>query len=228
MASISKYSTLKDYQDFIKLVYSVPDDRYYSLEDIIANQQRFTMRALKGLRKRDFEKLSYNLMIGFSWLMAVCNRLHIQLDKAIIKRFPNVCSYCKQAPCVCKKDKYKKVTGKKIINKKEIITISDFQEMFENIYPSGKRSLEDSGIHLAEEMGELGEAVNIFLGEHIEKEFGNIQVELADFSSCLFGVANSSKFNVAKSLSKLYKDNCHICHKIPCICTYSSVSKFNS
>ena len=228
MASIRKSSTLADYQNFIQNVYAVPDDRFFSLEDIITNQQRFTMRALKGIRKNDLEKLEYNLCIAFSWLMAVCNRLHINLDDAILKRFPNSCSYCYMPTCICKKEKYEKSKRKKASPVKNIKKIEDFQKMFERIYPASKRTPEDAGIHLAEEMGELNESINVYFGEHMQREFMDIEVEIADYISCLFGLANSFNFEISKKLSEMYHKNCHVCQKIPCICTYSYVTRFKS
>ena len=57
MPQIKSSSTLQDFQELIKEIYGVPDDRLFSLSDLISNLERFTMRSLKGIRKQDKKKL---------------------------------------------------------------------------------------------------------------------------------------------------------------------------
>jgi hypothetical protein len=83
--------SLRDFQTFIGGVYALPDDRLYSIWDLLTQQQRFTMRALKGIRKGNQEKIKLNLLIAFSWLMAIANRLHLDLDAETWQRFPALC-----------------------------------------------------------------------------------------------------------------------------------------
>ena len=103
MLQFKDKDSINGFYKFIDQVYSLVDDRNYSIEDILVQQQRFTMRALKGIRKGDIEKLKLNLLIAFSFAMV--NRLHINLEDEVWKRFPYLCSYCGNKPCVCKKIK---------------------------------------------------------------------------------------------------------------------------
>jgi len=186
------------------------------------------MRSIKAIRKGNKHKICYNLLIAFSWLTALSNRFHIDLEGAVLSRFPLVCSYCGKNPCICKKEKIiKRVKIKRQMSQKPS-SISQFQEMFNSIYPAGLRTLADSGIHLAEETGEVSETINVFLGEHKANQFGRISDELADWISCMFGVANSAKINVNQELVKMFSNNCHVCHKAPCICKFEFVYKFKS
>lgn len=100
--------------------------------------------------------------------------------------------------------------------------------MFAAIYPSETRTLDEAGVHLAEEMGELSEAAHFFLGAHSKTIFQGAIEEMADYISCVFGVANSARINVTIELAKMYRNNCHVCHKYPCICSFSSVSRIKS
>ena len=100
--------------------------------------------------------------------------------------------------------------------------------MFNLIYPKASRTLADAGVHLAEEMGEVSEIVHVFSGEHKKKQFDAIGNELADYISCIIGVANSSNIDLAKELGRIYHRNCHACHKAPCACNFSFVAKFRS
>src|SRR3989304_4012891 len=105
MVSVSQNTTLTQYQNFVREVYSIPNDRNYTLSDMLDNVERFTMRALKGIRKNDYDKTKLNLIIALSWFMSLNNQLHINIENEVWKRFPNKCSYCGSSPCTCKQNK---------------------------------------------------------------------------------------------------------------------------
>jgi NTP pyrophosphatase (non-canonical NTP hydrolase) len=220
--------TIRDLQKFVTEVYAVPDDRIYSLWDLLVQEERFAMRALKGIRQNDIQKLGHNLLISFSWLISIANRLHIDVEEETWRRFPGLCSYCGKQPCACRTIKPSarlKITADESTRPK---TLADTQSMFEAIYPANKRTLADAGVHLAEEIGEVSEAIHNYLGEHREEQFDEVKLELADLVSCIFGVANSAHINIAKELSKIYRDNCHICHNAPCTCTFSDIVRLRT
>jgi len=219
---------LRDFQKKIYDIYGLPDDRHFSVHDLLANQNRFSMRALKGIRKKDKRKVKVNLIIAFCWTLAIANRLHIDLGNAVWKRFPNLCSYCGKSPCQCKKIRPKKRKKLKIISDGRPSNIREFQQMFDKIYPAGKRTVIDAGTHLAEEAGETSEAISIYLGEHKKSQFKDIENELADWTSTMFGLANSAKFNIDNELEKNFKNGCHVCKRTPCQCNFSHIAKFDS
>jgi len=224
MSSFHKRQSLHEFQDFIGRVYGVPDDRLFSVWDLLTQQQRFVMRALKGIRKGDRGKLKTNLLISFAWLMALANRLHINVELEAWKRFPGACSYCGKGTCVCKKTRPSKRKKMKITKALELESLADFQKMFAIIYPAKARTLTHAGVHLAEEMGEVSEAVHNFLGQHTERQFDKIRIEIADYTSCIFGVANSAKINFAEELASMFHKNCHICHHAPCVCSFAFIA----
>jgi NTP pyrophosphatase (non-canonical NTP hydrolase) len=220
--------TMGDLQRFIEGVYAVPDDRIYSLWDLLVQEERFAMRALKGIRQGDAKKLGYNLLISFSWLMSIANRLHIDAEDEVWRRFPNLCSYCGMRPCACKTIK---PSTRLVVAPNERVrarTVTAFQSMFAAIYPAEKRTLADAGVHLAEEIGEVSEAIHNYLGEHKEEQFDEVKLELADLISCIFGVANSARIDIAKKLGEMYVHNCHVCHHAPCTCTFSDVVRLRT
>lgn len=223
MASFSRNQTLVEFQQLIAFVYGLTDDRYYSLWDLLIHQQRFATRALKGIRKGERQKTLTNLLIALSWLAAIANRLHIDLADEIWRRFPDRCSYCSQSPCCCQQTKPTKRAALTIEKKSPKLSVEQLQAMFKRIYPPGKRTLADAGMHFAEELGEVSEAIDNFLGRHEERQFTEIGVELADVISCVFGIANSADFDVALALESMYKRDCHICHQAPCVCSFTSI-----
>ncbi len=223
-----KKGSLRTFQKFTEAVYGLPDDRLFSLSDLLSNQERFTMRALKGIRQGDQKKLKINLCIALSWLMSVANRLHVDVEELLWRRFPYHCSYCGKKPCRCKKIKPKRRVHVIEKNTRRPKTIGGLQKMFSLIYPPGTRTLSDAGIHLAEEMGELSESVHQFLGEHKTKQFESLEHEIADYASCIFGVANSAGIDIEKELERLFHKNCHVCHSLPCSCGFSFIAQYVS
>jgi len=228
MASVKENTTINEYQSFVKEVYGLTNKRDYSLQDMLTNVERFTMRALKGIRKKDKNKTKINLLISLSWLMSVMNQLEIDIENEIWKRFPYVCSYCASCPCFCK-EKKTKIRHKVFVDeKKRPKTFKKFQDMFAKIYPPENRTMEDAGIHSVEELGEFAEANLAYRGEHKRIDFDRISREAADLYSCFMGVFNSLQIDAAKELAISFSNNCHVCHKAPCVCSFSSVTQFKS
>ncbi len=228
MATINKEVTIKKFQGFIEEVYGLSNNRYFSLGDMIVNMERFLMRSLKGIRKGNDQKAKSNLLLSLSWFMSIMNRLHINVEDEVWKRFPYLCSYCGTYPCLCKKEKVK--TRRKVIidNKKRPKTLKQFQRMFDDIYPSAARTLEHAGVHLAEELGEFSEAIMTFRGAHNDEDFNRVKIEAADLFSCVAGVFNSLEKDIVDGLVKLYSKNCHVCKKAPCACSFNYISNYKS
>lgn len=226
MTQKSSLSTLSGYQAFIKDVYGFSNDRYFTQADMLSNIERFVMRGLKGIRKKDKKKTIHNFLIAQSWFMSLMNQLHIQLEVEIWKRFPYACSYCMKCPCGCD-DKNSKRRAKPT-KRKTPTSIREYQLMFEAIYPAANRTLEHAGIHLAEETGELSEAILTFRGNHRENDFEKIKLEAADFFSCLIAVFNSLEVDFANKLTAMFSDNCHVCHRRPCQCDFNHIINYKS
>jgi NTP pyrophosphatase (non-canonical NTP hydrolase) len=228
MASVKENTTIKEYQDFVKEVYGLPNDRYFGLWDMISNLERFMMRGLKGIRKNDKKKTKINLLITFSWFMSVMNQLHIDIENQVWKRFPYLCSYCGSCPCSCKEEGIDKRQNIFIDDTKKPRTLKEFQDMFNEIYPAEKRTVEHAGVHLAEEAGEFSESLLTYRGGHKDEDFNNLEMEAADFFSCIMSVFNSLGVNMAKELSVIFSNNCHICNKAPCVCNFKDITSFKS
>lgn len=228
MSSMPKNPSFGDLQKFNNEVYGLPNDRNYSVADLLVQLQRFSMRALKGIRKNNKSKIELNLLISLSWLMSITGRLHINIDEILWKRFPNCCSYCGSLPCKCAAEKIKKRIKLDYEDNKKPNTIEEFQKMFNDIYPASNRTLSDAGVHLAEEVGEISEALHNYLGKHEEGQFGEIRHEIADYISCVFGVVNSADINIAEGLLKIFNNNCNECHKAPCECSFTVIGNFQS
>jgi NTP pyrophosphatase (non-canonical NTP hydrolase) len=228
MASIKPNSSLRDYQLFVDKVYGPNNQRHFTVDEMLTNINRFVMRGLKGIRKGDNEKVKHNLIIAMSWTASLMNQFNIDLEEYAWHRFPYVCSYCGSRPCVCRAKKVKVRKKIRINAKLRPTTIRGFQEMLGKIYPPDTRSLEHAGIHLAEEVGELSEAVMTFRGHHTAQAFKHVTMEAADVFSCFMGVFNSLGFDYEKHLVQTFKNGCHACKKTPCACEYNYVVGYKS
>jgi len=228
MASVKPDITLREYQNFVKEVYGLPNDRYFSTWDMITNMERFIMRGLKGIRKGDREKTRVNILIALSWFMSIMNQLHIDLEDEVWKRFPYLCSYCAFCPCRCREKKIETRQRVPIDESKRPKTLEDFQKMLEKIYPSESRTLEHAGVHMAEEAGEFSESIMFFRGGHNDEDFKNVKSEVADLFTHFLGVFSSLNMSMAKELSLVFSDNCHVCHNAPCTCDFKCITDFKS
>jgi NTP pyrophosphatase (non-canonical NTP hydrolase) len=228
MPSVKPTVSIKEYQQFVQDVYGLPNDRYFSLQDKLTNCERFITRGLKGIRKGDAERTKLNLIISLSWFMSVVNQFHIDIENETWKRFPYLCSYCATCPCSCKAKKVQTRQPVTIDEAKRPNTLEDFQKMFNEIYPAATRTLDQAGIHLVEEMGEVAEAIFTYHGNHNDEDFKKVVLECADLFSCLLGVFNSLEISLAKELATMFVNNCHACHQTPCVCNFVDITQFKS
>ncbi len=228
MPTILPDASIAQFQFFIREVYTLHNDRHFDIADMLVNIQRFAMRGLKGIRKGDAEKIKQNLLISFSWFISTLNRLHINLEDEVWKRFPYLCSYCGAKPCSCKAQKLYSRKEVPVDNTKKPKTLLEFQRMFAEIYPASSRTLEHAGVHLAEETGEFSEALLGYRSERTAQDFQEVMIEAADYFSCMVGVFNSLGVNFSQELARMFPNNCHECLKAPCECSYGKVKNFNS
>lgn len=226
MQNVESSVTIKGYQEFVNRVYGLPNERHFSTGDMFSHIQRFAMRGLKGIRQKDYEKAKKNLIISLSWFTSLLNRLHIEAEDEVWKRFPYKCSYCAECPCVCANQKIKQRREITIDDSKRPANLEGFQKMFENIYPSKNRTVEHAGIHLAEELGEFSEAMLAYKAGYKKEDFDNVILEAADLFSHYATVFNSMGLSLSKELSVMFDNNCHVCKKCPCECSFETIINF--
>lgn len=227
-ASMKETSSLRDYQAFVAAVYGQSNERHFNTDEMLTNITRFSMRGLKGIRKGDDSKTQTNMTIAMSWFMSLMNQLGVDLEDAVWQRFPYLCSYCGECPCACKRKKVHKRSKIKVDQNLRPKTIRQLQTMFDGIYPASERTLEHAGIHLAEETGELSEAVLRFRGHHRDEDMEQVVLEASDLFSCFMGIFNSLGYDYSEELAAQFSDGCHVCKKTPCVCEYDAVVNFKS
>lgn len=220
--------SVADFQAFIDGVYREPNDKRFDLPDLLSNVERFGMRGLKGIRKERRAATRTNLLISLSWLVSMMNRLHVELEDELFERFPRRCTYCGTAPCSCSVDNPDERRDLDSDDASKPETIAGFQRMFDRIYPKGREDLDAAGVHLAEEVGELSEAVLAYRGRHATDQFEHLALEAADVYSCYMGVFNAWGVEAAEEIAEMYADACHVCHCAPCECGYTAILEFEA
>ncbi len=93
--------------------------------------------------------------------------------------------------------------------------IHEFQEMMKRLYfhRDSERGVEGTYNWLADELGELGEALEGNDKEATEKEF-------ADVIAWLASLANITGIDLESAAIKKYSGKCPKCQQAPCQCTF--------
>jgi len=137
------------------------------------------------------------------------------------RRFPGVCPYCLFAPCCCKqRPKKRRLTNGP--GEKQPVSLREWQEMFAKVYPN---VVQVSAMHLAEEAGEVNEALLAHSATHNEVWFGKVIEELVDVVTNIFGVANCLGLDLATEMADYFSQGCPKCIRSPCECGYVLVDK---
>jgi NTP pyrophosphatase (non-canonical NTP hydrolase) len=93
--------------------------------------------------------------------------------------------------------------------------IHEFQEMMKRLYfhRDSERGVEGTYNWLADELGELGEALEGNDKEATEKEFADVIASLAS-------LANITGIDLESAAIKKYSGKCPKCQQAPCQCTF--------
>lgn len=174
---------------------------------------------------------------ALAWWLALCGKLGVRsVEDMLWDKFPSACPYCQQSPHnpdVCTERKAASVgplweqlaaLGQRAAGNRPK-RLKHWQLMFSRIYPA--QQTEDFGrsfARLAEELGELAEAVRVFRAEP-----GYVLSEAADVFAWLMHIQNiiDSKASVTLAnrgdvlelaFAKAYPDGCPACGKRQCAC----------
>lgn len=199
----------------------------------------YLSRSISYLGKNIYSKRQTNthFMRATSWTFAVANFFGINLQQSFFIKFPAVCSYCLESPCMCL------MTGKKtashtpaykareeLNSKYSALSHSTKDWSLDaaaanilKIYPNNQVIWHYSGplyliSKLHEETGEVHEAISKFLISSKPKEA--IGEELADILAWLLSawrILNPNE-SIDYALREYFSSGCPVCHGIPCKC----------
>ncbi len=91
---------IREFQDSIRKIYLVRDARrgedgtfLWLLEEV--------GELVRAYRRQEKENIGEEMADVIAWLASMANLLGVDLEKEILKKYPNVCSICRSNPCVC-------------------------------------------------------------------------------------------------------------------------------
>ena len=217
---------LKDFQnltisDLLKnnqAIYQVPDDRLYTIEDLLYNHQKFVSLFIEGKDRDKTKSALINLMVALAWYLALANRYHIDLESLLWKRYSYKCPFCLEIPCICDEKEVSKAqkTGRPSSRMPENIT--EWQKMVEKIYPVEKS--DDFILKVHTHIDRLNSAFRLFMREKKKKQFHSIENEIVDYCVTLVRIFNYYHFDIEKEYIKMFSNGCYVCQQIPCQCNY--------
>lgn len=190
---------------------------------------------LASTKKKPGPRAEAFLPKALAWWFALCGKLGVtSVEELLWLKFPAACPYCQREEhdsTICakkKKDnpdpswKELKALGRK---KNRPSSLGDWQRMFRIVYkPYHKADFEATFARLAEELGELAEAVRVFPAAP-----GYFLSEAADVFAWLMNIQNNIDFRderpeeeygrlLEESFCMAYPDYCTGCTRQRCVC----------
>lgn len=201
-------------------------------------------------KKNDVEAAVDFLPKMFAWGIALLKAVHPEetnLEELILRKFPGVCPYCGQSPCVCWRGEKPTLDSERVQsdyyrNSSSIRrSANDFQLMFRKIYgktwgvpnsspESSQEFLRTPYTRMVEELAEVAEAIRF---NHLYPE--NFENELADFFAWWFCIVSCFPVHSGRGmllaneiLWAAYPGYCPYCNSIPCFCRPGPVRELMS
>lgn len=215
---LTENSCFEAFQAQNRLIYGCSNDQNYSNTDLFSWMHRHITHVLKAVRKKNYKDIKYHLCMALSWALSLANRYHFELADEMWKRFPGYCPYCFLAPCGCGRERRNKRRrlGKRC-NGKRPMSLAEWQKMFGSIYPN---PIIDQAAHLAEEAGEVDEAIRNFAATHNSDWLMKTIEELVDVVTNIFGIANCRRLYLSEHMAKYFSAGCPRCHREVCNCGF--------
>jgi NTP pyrophosphatase (non-canonical NTP hydrolase) len=95
---------ISDFQVLIKKLYYQKDlDRGFKSTFIWLIEEIGELATLLNSPNIDKEKLSEELADIIAWTVSIANLLEIDIEKALISKYPEKCKKCNSSPCKCGK-----------------------------------------------------------------------------------------------------------------------------
>lgn len=93
--------TVKNFQKLMEDIYGERDRKrgiQGSLLWFLSENGELIQAIIKQKNKSEIEEEIADVA---AWLASLCNVLDIDLESAILQKYPKVCSKCKMKPCIC-------------------------------------------------------------------------------------------------------------------------------
>jgi len=223
VAVLERPVTMDGFQEMFRHIYEGADEAY-SDEGLLLRLGVEVGATMELMRKDRRTEIRDKLPRIFSWYVSVANRLKINLQEILWFKYPGICTYClKESDCVCgiehpvqiseeaKSDLLRRLRRER--NGREPKLFADHQALQKKLYGwQNERILPiQVAAHIAEEVGEVGEA---FLTIDFEK----VRDEMADVFSWISALATRLEFDLGQIIWERYPYECSTCKKDICVC----------
>lgn len=215
---MKKNLSLEDLQKITLIIYGIPDDQLYTVEDILYYGQKFALMADKFLESKNKKEAMENFTISLAWFLALMNRYHFELEKIVWKRYSFKCPFCLEIPCICEDNEMSiaKKTGRPSSRRPK--TIFSWQEMVKKIYPN--ENINDLLMRFLRKNDDLSYSFRLFLKEKQMKYFKEIETKSSDYFILFLRLFNAIDFDLNKKFYSMFNRGCYVCHRVPCVCNY--------
>ncbi|PEH83675.1 hypothetical protein CRM95_01075 [Burkholderia gladioli] len=246
--AFKKNQTLKEWSIMLDAIYGGSQNYAKSPYEIHAHLTEVCgIFAKHFFKRRDLSEARKFLPKIFAWTLALVRKVDpaSDLEKIILKKFPNACPYCLNNPCGCWSGEKPTVQERDLedayyeASKSASRKLNDFQLMFELIYSRSwvaefdpKTQSEEICrrifIRLVEELAEVSEAMRF---HHLYPE--NFYNEISDFLAWWFALVTSFPSDNGAMLAEdviwpAYPGHCPHCQVLPCLCRPSPVRQLMS
>lgn len=210
-----KTITISDLLLHNRAIYQIPDDRLYSVEDLIYNNQKFYFEFLKETKAK--EKMIL-LNISLAWFLAIINRYHIHLEKELWKKYCYKCPYCLNIPCVCQKESVgaRLKTGRP--PKIQPADVDEWQLMMKKIYVND--TSKNIGAKMADVLEKMNQSFRVYIREKKKSQFVELEQNVIDYFALFIRTFNCYGKLISDDFEVFFRDGCYVCKKIPCECSY--------
>lgn len=221
--AIKADSSLNEISRHLSGIYDESNGRNFSPDAMASRIERYVTRIMKAFRKGKTEQIPEFIPGALSWTLALARRMTIDAEKLLWEKFPGVCPYCGGQPCECGSGRATRRYSFDglLIRTPAPKSLAESQVLLNKIYPNN--TLTDTVIHLGEESGELGEAIENYNGYRVPSTFAKIEEELIDVIANLLAV--SSCLDNAPAVSHLtvteFGNGCPVCSQHKCRCGFT-------
>jgi len=95
---------ISDFQDLIKKLYYQKDlNRGIKNTFIWLIEEIGELATLLNSQNIDKEKISEELADIIAWTVSIANLIEIDMEKALLSKYPSNCKKCDSSPCKCRK-----------------------------------------------------------------------------------------------------------------------------
>lgn len=228
--------SISEHQKFIYELYDKQNE-HFSWDYIWGYLSRTSTYLFRAIENK--KATGYEFIKSFSWLFSLANKVDIDFQDAVLRRFPDMCPYCLRKPCCCIKTNKRPTSGfmylkdiqRELNDKydsfksynKETMSFEFFSNLLFDIYPQNKLIWDISGLDfhfkkVHEELAEVHESISKY--EKEKTSIKTIEDEFADVFAWL--ISTWRIFSDNKCLTDefllYYKDNCPVCKQKECKC----------